>query len=117
MMASAIGRPRVPARTADCGVPPTAIQTGIRPPGGGRRREPSIGARCLPRQVTFSLSAEREQQLELLGEQLVVVVQLVAEQRERFDEGAAPGHDLGAAAGDQVEGGELLEDPHRIVGA
>ena len=28
MMASAIGRPRVPARTADSGVPPTAIQIG-----------------------------------------------------------------------------------------
>ena len=28
MMASAIGRPSVPARTADCGVPPTAIQIG-----------------------------------------------------------------------------------------
>jgi hypothetical protein len=28
MIASAIGRPNVPARTTDCGVPPTATQTG-----------------------------------------------------------------------------------------
>ena len=28
MIASAIGRPSAPARTTDCGVPPTATQTG-----------------------------------------------------------------------------------------
>jgi len=28
MIASVIGSPRVAARTTDCGVPPTAIQTG-----------------------------------------------------------------------------------------
>ena len=28
MIASAIGSPSIPARTADSGVPPTAIQTG-----------------------------------------------------------------------------------------
>ena len=61
--------------------------------------------------------AEREQQLELLGEQLVVVVEVVAEERERLDERAAAGHDLGAAAREQVERREVLEDAHRVVGA
>jgi hypothetical protein len=50
--------------------------------------------------------AQLQQQLQLLGEELVVVLQVVAEERERLDEGAAPGHDLGAAAGEQVERGE-----------
>ena len=59
--------------------------------------------------------ADLQQQLELLGEQLVVVVEVVAEQREGLDERAAPGHDLGPAAGEEVERGEFLEDAHRIV--
>ena len=61
--------------------------------------------------------AQPQQQVELLGEQLVVVVEVVAEERERLDERAAAGHDLGAAAGEQVEGGEVLEDAHRVVRA
>ena len=60
--------------------------------------------------------ADREQQLELLGEQLVVVAQVVTEEWERLDERSASRHDLGASAGDQVEVGELLKDPHRILG-
>ena len=40
MIASAKGRPRVPARTTDCGVPPTATQI-----GSGRPLD--AGARCL----------------------------------------------------------------------
>ena len=54
---------------------------------------------------------------ELLLEQRVVVLQVVSEERERLDERAAPGHDLGPASGEQVQGGELLEHAHRIVGA
>ena len=60
--------------------------------------------------------ADREQEIELFGEQLVVVVEVEAEQREGLDEGAAPGHDLGPAARQAVERGELLVDAHRIVG-
>ena len=67
--------------------------------------------------MTRSLSRIFEQQVELLGEQLVVVVEVVAEQREGLDERAAPGHDLGAPARQQIERRELLIDPHRIVGA
>ena len=61
--------------------------------------------------------AQLQQQLELLGEELVVVVEVVAEERERLDERAAPGHDLGAPAREQVERREVLEDAHRVVGA
>ncbi len=61
--------------------------------------------------------ADREQQLELLRIQRVVVVEVVAEQRERFDERAAAGHDLGAAAGDEIDLSELLEDADGIIGA
>jgi len=60
---------------------------------------------------------EVQKQVELLDEELVVVGEVVAEERERLDERAASGHDLGAAAREQVEGGELLEHAHRIVRA
>jgi hypothetical protein len=58
-----------------------------------------------------------QQQLELGGEQLVVVVQVVAEEREGLDERPAAGHDLGAAVAEQVERRELLKDADRVVGA
>ena len=58
-----------------------------------------------------------QQQVELLGEQLVVVVEVVAEQRERLHERAAPHHDLRAPVREQVDGREVLEDADRVVGA
>jgi hypothetical protein len=61
--------------------------------------------------------AHGKQELELLREERVVVVQVVAEERKRLDERAAAGHDLGTAARDQVDFGEFLEDPHRVVRA
>ena len=63
----------------------------------------------------LGLGADGEQKIELLGEQLVVIVEVVAEQRKGFDERAAPGHDLRPAAGDEIEGRELLVDAYRIV--
>jgi len=59
--------------------------------------------------------AQPQEQLELLGEELVVVAQVVAEERKRLDERAAAGHDLGAALRQQVKGRKILEDPHRVV--
>jgi hypothetical protein len=59
--------------------------------------------------------AQPEQQLQLLGEERVVVVELVAEEREALDERPAARHDLRAPVGDEVERGELLEDAHRVV--
>src|SRR5918998_2290286 len=47
--------------------------------------------------------AQPQQQLQLLGEQLVVVAEVVAEQRERLDKRAAAGHDLGSPAREEVE--------------
>ncbi len=61
--------------------------------------------------------SDPQQQLELGGEQLVVVLEVVAEKRERLGERPAAGPDLGAPAGQQVDRRKLLEDPHRIVGA
>jgi hypothetical protein len=75
-----------------------------------RRPQPS-------RPVDARRGADLEQQLELLGVQLVVVVEVVPEEREGLDERASAGHDLGPAAGQQVKLGKLLEDPHRIVRA
>jgi len=61
--------------------------------------------------------ADLQEELELFFEELVVIRQVVAEQRERLRERAAARHDLGAAVRDEVEGREILEDTHRIVRA
>src|SRR3984893_8239904 len=61
--------------------------------------------------------ANLEQLLELFGEQTVVVRKVVAEERERLDERAAAGHDLRAAAREQIDRCKLLEHTHRIVRA
>ena len=61
-------------------------------------------------------SVEHQEQVELFGEERVVVGEVVAEERERFDEGAAPGDQLGAPAGDEVDRREILEDADRIEG-
>lgn len=52
----------------------------------------------------------------LLLEEGLVVGQVVAEEREGLDERPAPGDDLGATVAQRVEGGEALEDAHRVVG-
>ena len=67
--------------------------------------------------LDVDLIAELEQEVELLHEELVVVLGVVAEERIGLDEGAAADDDLGAPLGDEVEGGEVLEDANGIVGA
>jgi hypothetical protein len=57
------------------------------------------------------------EQAGLLLEEVFVIGQVVAEQRERVDARAPAEDDLGAAAGDGVEGGVPLEHPDGIVGA
>jgi hypothetical protein len=79
--------------------------------GVGERR--AVHARPRDRRV----AAQLEQQPELLREELVVVGEVVAEERERLDERAAARHDLGASTGEQVDRRELLEDADRIVRA
>jgi hypothetical protein len=61
--------------------------------------------------------AERGEQGELLLEQRLVLVERVAEQRERLGERPAPEDHLGAPAREPVERGEALVDAHRVVGA
>src|SRR4029079_16373837 len=61
--------------------------------------------------------ADLEEQLELLLEEVVVVGEVIPEQGKGLGERAAAGHDLGAAVGDEIQRGEILKDPHRIVGA
>ena len=58
-----------------------------------------------------------EQELELLRKELIVLREVVAEERERLDERPSPGHDLRAAVGDEVDDRELLKDADRIVRA
>ncbi len=65
----------------------------------------------------WSASREAKEQVELLDEEIVVVREVVAEEGERLDERAAPGHDLRPPAGEQIEGRELLEDAHGVVRA
>ena len=60
---------------------------------------------------------ERREDRELLLEEVVVVVERVAEERKRLGERATAEDHLGAAARDGVEGGEALVDADRIVGA
>src|SRR5438105_9501500 len=61
--------------------------------------------------------ADLEEKIELLLEELVVVRQVVSEQRERLGERTAAGHDLRATVRDEVERGEALKDPDGIVRA
>ena len=58
-----------------------------------------------------------QQEVELLGIQLVVVVKAVPEERERFGRGATTSGDLGTAVGQRIQSRELLIDPHRVVRA
>ena len=60
---------------------------------------------------------ELHEQVEFFSEQRVVVIEVIAEQREAFDEGATASHDLGTAVRDTVERRELLEDADRVFRA
>jgi hypothetical protein len=58
-----------------------------------------------------------QQHVELFDEEILVVVQIIAEEGKGLDKSAAPGDDLGASIAQPIERGELLEDTHRVVGA
>src|SRR5690606_18183823 len=60
--------------------------------------------------------ADLEEHGQLFLEQIVIVVEVVAEERKALDEAATTGHDFGATIADQVDGGELLPDADRILG-
>jgi hypothetical protein len=63
----------------------------------------------LPRPGDVLVLAQLEQKAELFGEQLVVIVQALAEQRIRLDEASPARHDLGTAAREEVDRCELFE--------
>src|SRR6478735_6059409 len=63
------------------------------------------------------LFADAQEEVELLGEQRVVVGKFQPEQRKAFGERAAADDQVDPALGDQVERRELLEEAHRIAGA
>ena len=75
------------------------------------------GRAMLAGPVDECVLAEVEEEVEFLGEEVVVVLEIEAEEREGLDEGAAADDDFCAATGDEVEGGELLEDADGIGGA
>ena len=68
----------------------------------------------LPGPVDVLALPDLQEQLELLGEQRVVVIQLQTEERKRLDERAATDDHLRAAVREQIEGGELLKDADRV---
>ena len=61
--------------------------------------------------------AQSEEEVQLFCEEVVVVFELEAEEREGFDEGTAAYDHLGASVGDEVEGGKVLEDADGVGGA
>ena len=90
MMATISGSPSSPARTNDCGVPPTPSQIG----SGfciGRRIDALPGQRgtVLSGPMHLLVCTNVEQEVELLGKECIVVLQPEAEERKRFDGGAA----------------------------
>jgi hypothetical protein len=61
--------------------------------------------------------ANLQEQFELLGEQLVVVLEPEAKQRKGFNRRPTAHHHFRAALREQIESGELLEDANGIGGA
>ena len=118
MMASIIGMPWRAARITDSGLPPTPIHVRSAPDSvAGNTRCPRRAARVLPRQVTGSCVSRGGEQGELLLEQLLVLAQLVAEQRKRLGERPASEDDLGPPVRQGIQRGEPLKHANGIVGA
>ena len=57
------------------------------------------------------------EQIQLVVEELVVLGQVVAEERIGLGKGSAAENDLGTPVRQTVDGREALEDAHRIIGA
>ena len=89
MTATTSGRPYDAARATDSGVPPTPTQATRPRSVRGNTETPSSGGRIEPSQLTGSSRSSRGEELELLGEQHLVVVEREPEERERLGERAA----------------------------
>ena len=57
------------------------------------------------------------QQVELLLEELLIVLEVVAEEWKRLGQGSTTDDELRSPVGHGVEGGELVVDPYRVLGA
>src|SRR6185437_10198363 len=71
----------------------------------------------LPLPVDLDLFAQLQQQVQLLSEELVVVLQVVAKQRIGLNERTSSDDNFRTAVRDQVERREVLEDAHGVVRA
>ena len=97
-------------------MPPTPIQVASRPDSVfGWTLWFVSGARVVPCHVTGCSLEHRGEQVELLVEQLLVLLEVEAEQREGLDEGPAPEDHLGAPVRHRIERREPLEHADRIV--
>ena len=118
MTASMSGRPKRAARTTDCGLPPTPTQVGMCPSGiGGLTNWSVSGERNFARPGDGLVAQQAREQVELLLEELLVVGEVEAEERERLGQRAAPDDQLRAAVRDGVERGEVGVEPHRVLRA
>ena len=118
MTASISGRPKRAARTTDCGLPPTPTQVGMCPVGD-RRADELVRERRpeVPRPGHGLLAEQAYEQVELLFEQLLVVGEVEAEEREGLGQRAAADDQLRPAVRDGVERREVGVQPHRILRA
>ena len=60
---------------------------------------------------------EPEQQVEFFAEEFVVVLEVIAKEREGLGEGSPARHDLRTPIGQKVKSGEILKDPDGIIRA
>ena len=58
--------------------------------------------------------ANGQQQVELLGEEGVIVLELQPKQLKRLDKRASSDHDFRAAVREEIERGEFLKDSHGV---
>ena len=58
---------------------------------------------------------EPQEQVELLGKQIVVIRKILTKEGERLGERPPPHHDLGPATRNLIQSGEVLEYTYRIV--
>ncbi len=118
MMAIIRGRPSVPARAKEAGVPPTPIQTGSGVCTGRGVNRLARQWRAMPAgPVNVQVLPNFKEQIEFFGKEGIVVAELESEEGISLGEGAAPGHDFRPALRNQIQRGKLLKHPHRIGGA
>jgi hypothetical protein len=92
---------------------------GVETAGLGLREDIGILQRRAHRALPGNrlLVEKLHEKLELLLEQLVIILQVISEQRERLGEGAAAQDHLGPALRQCIHCGEPLEHPDRVVRA